>query len=510
MNIPFCDISIDSVESKERIKKGIDDIFQRSDYISGRSVKQFEDAFATYIGTKHCVGVANGTDALEIAIESLQLKEDSKILVQGNSYIATALAVINQRIRYKLELVDVDKETNMIDIEDLHRKMMDAKVLIITHLFGFMPNMDRLLHVCEENHILLIEDCAQAHGAQWKSQKAGTFGIVSCFSFYPTKNLGAFGDGGAIVTSDSILYNWIRQRANMGSIIRNQFNIIGRNSRLDTIQALVLYEKLPQLDKANEKRRLIAMLYTALLQSIPDIKILEYDRNCQPVYHLYVIRAKRRNELQEHLKQHGITSLIHYPTCIGKTTAFANIVQATTPNCEELSNEILSLPMYPVLLGDMPAIQYVTNTIRQFYQHSSMSLHTSQLVTSIIHGKSGRLHAVNQMKLPPIKRMFYVDGFDDVTLPVERGNHCNVNTNEYLTVLDGAILLQVEHKDGNMITSLLLKNDSIYIHHNTWIRYTILHPHTRLIVLCDTTYDEQMTEHDYNVFKGIFNSSRSS
>lgn len=486
------------------------DIFQHSDYISGKNVKQFEDAFATYIGAKHCVGVANGTDALEIAIESLQLEEGSKILVQGNSYIATANAVMNQRVPYRLELIDVDNDTNMIDVVDLQQKATDARLLIITHLFGFMPNMDKITQFCKENHIRLIEDCAQAHGAAWKNQKAGSFGTVSCFSFYPTKNLGAFGDGGAIVTSDSTIYNWIKRRANMGSIIKNQFELIGRNSRLDTIQALVLHEKLPYLEQNNQKRRLIATIYTALLQSIPDIKILSYDKDCQPVYHLYVIRAKRRNELQEYLKTHGIATLIHYPTCIKNTHAFANLVEAKTPNCEELSHEILSLPMYPTLLHDIPSIQYITDVIKRFYQHPCTSLHTTQFMTHEGKERPGRLHASNQLDLPVIKRMFYVDGFEDAILPVERGNHSNVNTIEYLTVLNGAILLQIEHKDGTTETSLLLKNKSIYICNNTWIRYTILHPHTQIMVLCDTTFGEQITEYDYAVFRGISNNSRSS
>jgi dTDP-4-amino-4,6-dideoxygalactose transaminase len=451
MNVSFCDVSIDSVENKDRIEKGIQDICRRSDFISGKHVTLFETAFASYIGTNYCVGVANGTDALEIAIESLQLEPNSKVLVQGNSYIATALAVMNQRTKYHLVLVDANNETNMIDFEDLKQKSTDAKLLIITHLFGFMPNMASLVNHCNENNINLIEDCAQAHGATWNKQKAGTFGTLSCFSFYPTKNLGAFGDGGAILTSDSTLHDWIRRRANMGSLTKNQFDILGRNSRLDTIQALVLHEKLPYLDNNNEKRRTIATIYTKLLQDIPEIKPIQYDKLCQPVYHLYVIRATNRNQLQEYLKQHGITTMIHYPTCIGKTDAFINTLEsnATTPACEELSNEIVSLPMYPSLLQDISKIKYVVNTIKQFYAYQS-SVYTTQLCSKEVESKPGRLHAMNEIN-QPIKRMFYIDGFENVNIPAERGNHCNVNTNEYLTVINGIVLVEIEYKDNPVI-----------------------------------------------------------
>lgn len=512
MNVPFCDVSIDSVENKEELMTGITDILQRSDFISGKSVQQFEDAFATYIGTKHCVGVANGTDALEIAIESLRLEADSRILVQGNSYIATALAALNQRTHYVLDLVDVNKETNMIDVEDLQTKATNTKLLIVTHLFGYMSNMEQITNFCKENNIFLIEDCAQAHGASWNDKKAGSFGILSCFSFYPTKNLGAFGDGGAIVTNDTTLYNWIKRRANMGSIIKNEFEIIGRNSRLDTIQAHVLYHKLHHLDKNNQKRRLIATIYKSLLRSVSEVKMVEYDPQCNPVYHLFVIRVPRRDELQDYLKKHGITTLVHYPTCIGKTEAFANILQASTPHCEELSNEILSLPMYPTLLDDLTKIQYVADIIKEFYHYSSSvpSPLVTRFYTKEAEGKKGKLHAVNHLPTFECKRMFYIDGFEDATLPVERGNHCNVNTTEYVTVLDGAIFLEIEYNNGIKESIMLLKNDSIYIPNNTWIRYTILHPNTRLVVLCDTTFEEQITESDYESFKGISSSSRNS
>lgn len=509
MNIPFCDVSIHSIENKDAIEKGIQTVFQRSEYIAGPHVSLFEDAFASYLGIKHCLGVANGTDALEIAIESLQLEEGSIILVQGNSYIATALAVMNQRTKYKLELVDVDKKTSMINFDDLKQKATNAKLLLVTHLFGYMPNMDIISQICHENDLFLIEDCAQAHGASWKQKKAGTFGIISCFSFYPTKNLGAFGDGGAIITNDTSKYLWMKRRANMGSVLKNEFEILGRNSRLDTIQALVLYEKLPYLDNNNRKRQIIASIYNTLLESIPEISLIQHDALCQPVYHLYVIRASQRNELQEYLKKHGITTLIHYPTCIGKTEAFATILQATTPHCEELSREILSLPMYPALLQNMSNIRYIVNTIKQFYGYPSNTI-PKQMVTKQIVSKPGRLHAFNDIPSFSVKRMFYLDGFDTVDLPAERGNHCNVNTNEHLTVLNGAILVEFEHQDNVKTSLLLLEHESIYLPRNTWIRYLILDPQTRAVVLCDTTFEEQQTESNYHVFKGMSSNSRNS
>lgn len=501
MNVDFCDVSIKSLENKELIEKRISNILENADYISGNDNLLFEEQFAKYIGKKYCIGVANGTDALEIAINSLHLPIGAKILVQGNSYIATALAVINQQKHYVLDLVDVDQNTNMIDLHDLQNKAHHASLLIITHLFGFMPNMENIIAICEQNDLYLIEDCAQAHGATWNHQKAGNFGIISCFSFYPTKNLGAFGDGGAILTNDLSLYQWIKRRANMGSITKNQFDIIGRNSRLDTIQAAVLSEKLIQLENNNKKRRQVAQIYNLLLQDMSEIKIVSCDDRCIPVYHLYVIRAKNRDNLQTYLKEHGINTLVHYPVCIGKTNAFFNS-RFITPICEELSNCILSLPMYPNLINEPQKIQYVVKCIKTFYGDYSHNVNTLFEIKESSNVR-GVLHAINDLDTFITKRIFYINGFECLDLPVERGNHCNYNTNELLFVLNGSIFLELEDVLGNKVKKIIEHGSQYYIPKKNWIRYHILDKNTNIVVLCDTTFEEQINITDYHIFKGI-------
>ena len=501
MNVEFCDVSIQSLENRERIEKHISTILEKADYISGKDNAIFEEQFAQYIGKKYCIGVANGTDALEIAIDSLQLPIGAKILVQGNSYIATALAVINQRNQYVLDLIDVDNNTNMIDIHDVEKKSNGASLLIITHLFGFMPNMDNILAFCKQKNIYLMEDCAQAHGATWNHQKAGNFGIISCFSFYPTKNLGAFGDGGAILTNEYQLYQWIKRRANMGSIKKNEFEIIGRNSRLDTIQAAVLSEKLPLLDTNNQKRRQVAHIYNLLLQDVPEITMVVGDTLCTPVYHLYVIRAKNRDNLQSYLKQHGITTLVHYPVCIGKTDAFSN-ASFITPVCEDLSNCILSLPMYPNLINEPQKILYIVKHIKTFYGNVSHNV-DSLFEIKESNNVRGILHAMNHLETFITKRIFYINGFEELDMPVERGNHCNYNTNELLFVLNGSIFLELEDVEGNKVKKVIEHGGQYYIPKNNWVRYYILDKHTNIVVLCDTTFEERINITDYYIFKGI-------
>lgn len=501
MNVDFCDVSINSVENKEKIEQNILNIFGRGDYISGKVNLEFEENFANYIGKKYCAGVANGTDALEIAIESLQLQSGSKILVQGNSCIATAIGVKNQTKMYELELVDVEKDTNMIDLKDLEKKAVNASLLIVTYLFGFMPHMENIVKFCKQNSIYLIEDCAQAHGASWNNKKAGSFGVLSCFSFYPTKNLGAFGDGGAILTDEPQLYEWIKKRANMGSITKNNYEIVGRNSRLDTIQASVLNDKLIFLDKNNNKRRQVAEIYNILLKDIPEVKVLSSDQLCNPVYHLYVIRTNNRDKLQAYLKENGITTIVHYPKCIAKTQAFSNQL-FNTPICDELSNEILSLPMYPNLINEPNKILYTIKKIKEFFGNTSYIKNKSFDVKESINVR-GILHAINHLDTFTVKRIFYIDGFENVDLPIERGNHCNYNTNKLLLVLSGIILVKIEDVIGNKETKILEYGDYYYIPKNTWIHYTVLDKKTNILVLCDTTFEEQINITDYSIFKGI-------
>ena len=221
MNVNFVDLKRNYESIKDEIHDEFISLFDRCDFINGKKVTQFEENFAKFLDIKHFIGCANGTDALEIAVNCLDLKPDDEIIVQGNTYLATCLGVLNNNI--KLVLCDIVQETHMIDIESLEKKITPkTKAIIIVHLYGLMPNMDKIMDICKSNNLYLIEDCAQAHGALWNDKRAGSFGDLSCFSFYPGKNLGAYGDGGGIGTNNDIFNEKVRKISN---ILSNPFQI---------------------------------------------------------------------------------------------------------------------------------------------------------------------------------------------------------------------------------------------------------------------------------------------
>ena len=264
MKVPFLDLKKNYELIKDEVNDAMKNVLNKANYILGEELTIFEKNFAKYIGTHYFCGVGNGTDALEIAINCLDLKEEDEIIVQGNTYVSTCLGVIFNKC--KLILCDVRRDTFQIDIDDFQKKInKNTKALIVVPLYGLIPNMDIICDICKKKNIILIEDAAQAHGAKWNDKKIGSFGKMSCFSFYPGKNLGAYGDGGGIATSDFKLYEKITKIRNNGSIIKYKHEILGRNSRLDTIQATILDVKLKYLDENNKKRREHAKKYCELL-----------------------------------------------------------------------------------------------------------------------------------------------------------------------------------------------------------------------------------------------------
>lgn len=363
--VPFLDLSREIQPLKNQIQEKINDIFfNKTNFILGNELNVFENNFAKYIGTNYCIGVANGTDAVEIAVQSLNLKSDDEILTQSNTYVATCFGVTNNNM--KLKLVDINKQTYQMDLDELEKNITDkTKVIIIVHLTGSCCNMNKLMEIVIKYNLILIEDCAQSHGASYNNKKLGTFGILSTFSFYPGKNLGAFGDGGAICTNDENLHHKIKQIRNNGSIEKYIHNIFGRNSRLDTIQAAILDIKLQHLDMNNEKRRNNALIYINLLQNNENIQLPVIENNCIPVYHLFIIRVKKRDELQHHLRQNNIGTGIHYPIPIIKLKCYENYFDNLCINSSDNCNTILSLPMFPDITID--EITFVCNKIVEFY-----------------------------------------------------------------------------------------------------------------------------------------------
>lgn len=311
-------------------------------YILGPEVSEFEKEFSTYVGTKHCIGVANGLDALILAIESLNLPPKSEILVASNTYIATIIAII--RAGHVPALVEPDIHTKNIDPHQLKNKITKkTSAICVTHLYGKSCRMDAIGAFACEHELRVIEDCAQSHGAQLSGKMTGSFGDLGCFSFYPTKNLGALGDAGAITTNDDELAERLRHLRNYGSKEKYVNNYIGVNSRLDELQAAFLRIKLRYLDRFIAHKRELASIYFLRLGNsviLPSCANDEFD-----VHHIFPIRHEMRNNLRTHLLKHGVKTEIHYPIPPHLQQAMRGILFGEYPISDEIHRTELSLPI---------------------------------------------------------------------------------------------------------------------------------------------------------------------
>ena len=363
--VPFLDLSRELVPIREELKTKMDNIiFERTDFILGKDLEIFEQNFANYITCDYCIGVANGTDAIEMAVQALELDKDDEIITQSNTYVATCFGVTNNHI--KLKLVDIDPDTYQMNLDELEKKITNkTKVIIVVHITGSSCDMTRLMKIINKHNLILIEDCAQSHGAYFNNKRLGSYGLLSTHSFYPGKNLGAFGDGGAICTNHYELNHKLQKIRNNGSIEKYKHEIFGRNSRLDTLQAAVLDIKLANLDANNTKRRTNAQKYRELLKCVSDIKLPKIVEGCVPVYHLFIIRAYKRDELKKHLENNGVSTGIHYPISISNLKCYENYFEETYEYAETNSKTILSLPMFPDLTEE--EIIRVCNLIKDFY-----------------------------------------------------------------------------------------------------------------------------------------------
>jgi dTDP-4-amino-4,6-dideoxygalactose transaminase len=327
----------------EEYKKDFANTLESGWYILGDKVKKFENDFASYTGTKYCTGVASGLDALLLSLKALNPEGDSEIITPSNTYIATILSIIQAEL--KPILVEPDIRSYNIDPARIEEKITSkTRALMIVHLYGRSCDMDPIMKLCRKYNISLIEDCAQSHGAKYKGKKTGTFGELGAFSFYPTKNLGALGDAGAVVTNSDELNTIIRRLRNYGSDIKYFNEIAGYNSRLDEIQAGFLSIKLKKLDEINAHKRRLADIY---LKELKDdfIKPLKDDDHFD-VYHVFNIRHERRDKLKEFLLEKGIKTDIHYPVPPHKQKAMQGIITENNfPISEEIHNTTLSLPI---------------------------------------------------------------------------------------------------------------------------------------------------------------------
>lgn len=500
MNINFVDLKRNYESIKNEIANEFNSLFENCDFINGKKVTLFEENFANYLNIKHFIGCANGTDALEVAVKSLDLNNDDEVIVQGNTYLATCLGVLNNNV--KLVLCDVVRETHMIDIELLEKKITSkTKAIIIVHLYGLMPNMDKIVDICKKNKLFLIEDCAQAHGALWNDKKTGSFGDVSCFSFYPGKNLGAYGDAGGIGTNNDDLNEKIRKIINIGCKVKYNHELIGRNSRLDTLQASFLNVKLKNLDSWNKIRRAHANIYAGKLNEVGDIQLPVVLPECTPVFHLYVIRTKYRDQLKKYLDEKKIQCLIHYPISVAETEALKqfNYDLNDLKNCVINSNEILSLPMFPEL--ELHEIDYICNSIKGFFIENNL-LELKEIKTK---NKPGILHCINNLNFDT-KRFFYINNFNNSNNLLEnnkRGFHANTNFNELIIVLEGSVKITLTDKESNSEECIVNKDNVYYIPKLKWIEYEILDKDTVILCLVDKDINYSVSIQSFEEFKNL-------
>lgn len=364
MKVPFVSFLPMERELDGELRSAFDRVYARSWYIGGAEDKAFEEAFAAYCSVKHCVGVGNGLDALMLILKALDIGEGDEVIVPSNTYIATALAVTY--VGARPVFVEPDIRTFNMDPGRIETAITErTRAILPVHLYGQACDMDPIMAIAKEHGLLVVEDCAQAHGATYKGRKVGTFGIAAGFSFYPGKNLGALGDAGAVVTDDDVLAEKIRVLGNYGSDYKYHHIYKGNNSRLDELQAAFLLAKLPHLDRMNGERRRIADRYTRGITN-PRIALPWVPEGCVPVWHIYGIRCTERDKLAAYLKERGICTNQHYPIPIHRQKCYSDlcIPHGALPIAEEISRTELSIPMYYGMTED--EIQYVIDAINGF------------------------------------------------------------------------------------------------------------------------------------------------
>lgn len=343
--VKFLDLVAQYQSIQQEIDNAIHDVIEKTAFIGGEYVANFEKEFAQYVGVEYCLGVANGTDALEIAIEALNLPQGSEIIVPANSFIASSEAVTRQG--HKVVFADCNSQSYVISIEDVKKRITPkTKAIIAVHLYGHPCDMESLQQIAKQNSLYIIEDCAQSHGAQFKGQSVGSIGDIATFSFYPGKNLGAYGDGGAITTKNSELAKKCRMIANHGRIAKYDHEFEGRNSRLDGLQAAILSVKLKHLPSWTEKRIAAADYYLANLKDVQQIVLPIKQTWAKQVYHLFVIRTEKNDGLAKFLSDNGIQTGVHYPISLPKLKAYdytGQGIEAMFAN--QTDSTLLSLPI---------------------------------------------------------------------------------------------------------------------------------------------------------------------
>ena len=351
------------IAHKKEIDEAVQRVLDSGWYILGQEVKAFEEEFAAYIGVEHGIGVASGTDALQLALRTLGVAQDDEVVTTPHTAVATTTAV--DLCGATPVFVDIEPDSYTLDPERLDAAITDrTRVIIPVHIYGHSADLDPILEIARRHGVSVLEDCSQSHGALYKQRKTGAWGDIAVFSLYPTKNLGALGDGGIVVTDRVELADRARLMREYGWQDRYVSEFVGMNSRLDELQAAILRVKLRYLEEENETRRAYARIYDQELEGLNISRPIE-SADVEHVYHQYVIRSQSRDELQAYLREHEVGSLIHYPTPIHQQPAYAARRQGRTfPASEQAAAEILSLPMHPNLTAQ--DIHTVANRIGQW------------------------------------------------------------------------------------------------------------------------------------------------
>ncbi len=365
MEIPFVDLKAQYRQLKDEVDPAVLAVMQRGDFVLGGAVTEFEREFAEYCHVEHCVGVDSGYSALELMIRAYDIGPGDEVITAANTFIATTLAISNTGATPVL--VDCDPQTYNIDASKIEAAITPrTKAIMPVHLYGQAADMDAIVGIARKHGLLVFEDAAQASGARYKGRRAGSLGDAAAFSFYPGKNLGAYGDGGAVTTNDAAIAEKIRLLRNIGQKVKYYHEVKGYNHRLDTIQAAVLRVKLPYLDGWNASRRRAAATYAEMLAGLP-IVAPETADYAEHIFHLFVVRVSGgREALMDRLKEAGIATGLHYPIPIHLQPAYVELgyKRGDFPVTEAYADEILSLPIFPEL--DDEKVAYVANAIREF------------------------------------------------------------------------------------------------------------------------------------------------
>ena len=366
MNIPLVDLKSQYLSIKNEIDYAIQSVINDTAFIGGKYVKNFETEFASLYGVKHCISVANGTDSLYIIMKMLGIKKGDEVITSAYSWISSS-ETISQTGATPVFVDISDKFYTLDEFQIESRITAKTKAIIPVHIHGQVCNMDKISEIAKKYGLYIIEDCAQSHFSKYKSQLAGTIGVASSFSFYPGKNLGAYGDAGCILTNDDVLADKFRMYANHGALKKHHHIIEGINSRMDAIQASILSAKLPFILSWTEERRRCAKTYLRLLDGLHNVKCPSIRDNSDHSFHLFLIQVDNREELQKFLKSNGIETVIHYPKALVNLECYKylNLLSQDYPIASSIESKILSLPIYPELTDDM--IVYIVEKIKEFY-----------------------------------------------------------------------------------------------------------------------------------------------